>query len=187
MAGSLGRQSWSTARSGARRGLTLVEVLIGLGVLVTGVLPCLLLFSGHERESALIGQRLVVANHLRELADRTSSECIAGHFRQAAFERGPATRVIGFSETGLSVQERAQFWPSEIVPGLYLLRVEVRWKDPTGSFPGPHELSHVRLVADPEWGSRHHEWPPRSAPGARERATVAEPGAGPAPREGGSR
>lgn len=148
-----------------RRGITLVEVLIALIIMVLGILPVLGLYGSEDRESAFIGQKLMVANHLRELADQTQSTLFARHFADGAFEEPrqgePAIeKVLGGTEVGLKIKQRIQLYPSDKVPGLYVLRVQAQWVDPTGSLPGVREHVLQRLVADPEFGSRHTAWPP---------------------------
>ena len=49
---------------------------------------------------------------------------------------------------------------SSRTPGLFEIKASVQWQDATGTLTAPHEQSLVRLVADPEWGSRHRAWPP---------------------------
>jgi hypothetical protein len=147
----------ATAEAGAqaRAAITLVEVLLGIVILVLGLVPVLTLYSSEERESAFISQKLLVTNHLRELADRTQSECITSRFARRAFEHGPRERALGGAGAGLSIFERVQVYPSEESPGLWVVRVEARWQDPSGALSGWREQVMLRLICDPEWGSRH--------------------------------
>lgn len=153
-----------------RRGITLTEVMIAVLVMVLGILPVLTLFSSEDREAAFIGQKLVVQNYLRELADLTQSHCIAQHFTRGAFEEGPRPYVLPGAGDGIPITERVQVFPSEKVPGLYSLRVEARWTDPTGQLPGVREQVLTRFVCDPDFGTRHTAWPPAASP-----ATVVNP------------
>lgn len=157
-------------RASARSGITLTEVMIAILVMVLGIVPVLTLFSSEDRETAFIGQKLVVQNYLRELADRAQSECIAQHFTRGAYEDGPRKAELPGMGDGMSLTERIQFFPSEKVPGLYLLRVEAHWTDPTGQLPGVREQVLTRLVCDPVFGTRHTAWPPGASP-----ATVVTP------------
>jgi hypothetical protein len=148
-----------------RAGITLPEVLIALIIMVLGILPVLTLYGSEDRESAFIGQKLMVANHLRELADQTQSTLFARHFADGAFEdpkpgEPVVEKVLGGTEVGLKVKQRIQVYPSDKVAGLYVLRVQAQWVDPTGSLPGVREHVLQRLVADPEFGSRRSTWPP---------------------------
>lgn len=143
-----------------REGITLTEVLIALFIMVLGILPVLTLQSTEDRESAFIGQKLMVANHLRELADQTQSTLFARHFRDGAYEEPLTEKALGGPAIGLKVKQRVQVYPSDKVPGLYVLRVEAHWTDPTGSLKGVREHVLQRLVTDPEFGSRHTTWPP---------------------------
>ncbi|MBI4860238.1 MAG: hypothetical protein HY815_08240 [Candidatus Riflebacteria bacterium] len=146
----------------ASSGLSLLEVLIASTILVIGAIPILGLFQTEEKEAVLIAQRLLVSNYLREVADRTQSVCIAARFDRRAFEEGPRTVNPGGSG-GLTIVERIQFHPAAQTPGLFNLRVEGRWKDPTGNFHGWRQIVLERLIADPDWGTRHGRGP--AAPG----------------------
>lgn len=153
-----------------RRGVTLTEVLIAILVMVLGILPVLTLFSSEDRESAFIGQKLIVQNYLRELADLTQSNCITQHFQRGAFEEGPREVTIASIGEGLKITERIQFFFSEKVPGLYTLRVEAHWSDNTSHVPAVREQVLTRLICDPDFGTRHTQWPPGVSP-----ATVVKP------------
>jgi hypothetical protein len=153
-----------------RRGITLTEVLIAVLVMVLGILPVLTLFSSEDRESAFIGQKLVVHNYLRELADLTQSACITNHFQRGAFEEGPRQVTVAAVGDGIKVTERVQFFPTEKVPGLYVLRVEAHWTDNTSNVNAVREQVLTRMICDPDYGTRHTAWPPGVSP-----ATVVTP------------
>lgn len=154
----------------ARSGITLTEVMIAMLVMVLGILPVLTLFSSEDRESSFIGQKLVVQNYLRELADLAQSNCITQHFARGAFEEGPReVKLPAVGDNG-KLTERIQFFYVDRVPGLYVLRVEAHWQDPTGQLPGVREQVLTRLICDPDFGTRHTAWPPGASP-----ATVATP------------
>lgn len=153
-----------------RRGITLTEVLIAILVMVLGILPVLTLFSSEDRESAFIGQKLIVQNYLRELADLTQSNCITQHFQRGAFEEGPRVVTVAAVGDGLKLTERIQFFPTEKKPGLYVLRVEAHWTDNTSTVQSVREQVLTRLVCDPDYGTRHTAWPPGVSP-----ATVVTP------------
>ena len=133
-------------------------------VMVLGILPVLTLFGSEDKEAAFIGQKLVVQNYLRELADLTQSTIILDHFASGAFEK-PAAKVYagGDAKDGFEITQRVQFFPMEKTPGLYTLRVEAHWADPTGTLPGVREQVLTRLICDPDFGTRHAVWPPGSA------------------------
>lgn len=133
-----------------RRGLTLLEVLVGVVILVLGVLPSIGLFSQEERESRLVAQKLMAATHLRERADQIQSRVITERFEVAAFEEGPVMRTLGEGAGSITVQERVQFWRCDQTPGLFQLRVEARWQDKVGGLTGWREHVVMRLIADPE-------------------------------------
>lgn len=153
-----------------RSGITLTEVLIAVLVMVLGILPVLTLFSSEDRESAFIGQKLVVHNYLRELADLTQSNCITQHFQRGAFEEGPRQVTIASVGDGIQITERVQFFFNEKVPGLYTLRVEAHWPDNTSTVPVVREQVLTRFICDPDYGTRHTAWPPAVSP-----ATVVTP------------
>jgi hypothetical protein len=145
-----------------RHGITLTEVMIAMLVMVLGIMPLLTLFSQEDRESSFIGQKLIVQNYLRELADQTQSTCIAEHFTRGAFEVGPREAILPQAGDGVKITERIQMIFSDKVPGLYTLRIEAHWKDPTGVLPGVREQILTRLMCDPDFGTRHTQWPPGS-------------------------
>lgn len=138
----------------ARHGFSLTEVLVGLTIAVLASVPILTLYQGEERESALTVRHLLVANRLRELVDRTRSECIRDHFRHRAYERASLPVGIG-AGCGLRIAERVQVMPALRTAGLYLVRAEAKFSDPTGGLPGEREMVLEQLVADPEWGACH--------------------------------
>ena len=144
--------------------------MIAVLVMVLGILPVLTLFGSEDRESAFIGQKLVVQNYLRELADMTQSNCITQHFQRGAFEEGPRQVALAAVGEGAKITERIQFFPSEKSPGLYVLRVEAHWADPTSNTHAVREQVLTRLVCDPDYGTRHTQWPPGVTP-----ATVVGP------------
>ena len=150
----------------SRSGITLTEVMIAMLVMVLGIVPVLTLFGQEDRETAFVGQKLVVETYLRELADETQSNCIADHFQKGAYEIGTQETILPAAGDGVKITQRIQFFPSEKVAGLYVLRVEAHWKDPTGQLQGIREQVMTRLVADPDWGTRHTQWPPGSTAAA---------------------
>jgi hypothetical protein len=125
--------------------------MIALVILVLAVVPILSLYEGEEKESMLIGQRLLVANYLKELTDRTQSACIQEHFSRKAFEQGPFTVHIDTGGAGVSITQRVQFMPAVQTAGLFMIRVEGQWRDPLGV----KNMVLMRMVTDPEWGFRH--------------------------------
>lgn len=125
-----------------RRGLTVLEVLIGVILLVLGAIPLLALFQSQEQETGLIVERLMVTNHLRRELDRLESRSIATRFTSPTVREGPAAVHVGGKREGITVQVTRQLEPSDLVPGLSEARVTARWKD--------RELDLTRLVADPE-------------------------------------
>jgi len=149
-----------------RSGITLAEILIAMLVMVLGILPVLTLFSSEDRETAFIGQKLIVETYLHELADLTQSSYIGEHFSRGAFDSGPQDQLLPAAGDGVKVTQRVQIYPSEKVSGLYVMRVEAHWKDPTGQLPGMREQVLTRLMADPDWGTRHTTWPPGSTAAA---------------------
>jgi hypothetical protein len=145
-------------------GMSVLEIVIGTVVFLIGIIPVLSLFSGQERETQLVGEKLLVVNRLRSLADLVHCRYIAAHFPQAKMEVAPREHVIGGDDHPFIIEEQLSCEPSKETPGLFRVKVKARWKDPTGTIAGPHEQSLQRLIADPEWGSRH-EGPTARAPG----------------------
>jgi hypothetical protein len=145
-------------------GMTVLEIVIGIVLFLIGLVPVLTLFSGQERETQLVGEKLLVVNRLRSLLDLVHCRYIAGHFPQAKMEVAPREHVIGGADHPFVIEETIQAEPSKETPGLFRVMVHARWKDPTGNIQGTHEQSLQRLIADPEWGARH-EGPTARAPG----------------------
>ena len=83
-----------------RSGITLAEILIAMLVMVLGILPVLTLFSSEDRETAFIGQKLIVETYLHELADLTQSSYIGEHFSRGAFDSGPQDQLLPPSRRG---------------------------------------------------------------------------------------
>lgn len=144
------------------QGLTVLEVLIGVTLLVLGVVPVLALFSSQEQESGIIAERLLVTNHLRRQLDRLESRAVATHFAQPSIAEGPQAAMVGGKTEGLALEEKLELAPSDLVPGLYEAKVSATWQDPTGKATARRDLSLTRLVVDPERGAAHRDWPPRA-------------------------
>lgn len=147
-----------------RRGVTVLEVLIGTILLVICSIPVLELFGSQEHESGLIAERLLVTNHLRRQLDRLESRAVATRFRIPALAEGPMPAFVGGKSLGITIEERRELLPSDLVPGLFEARIVARWQDPTGKTPGHRELELTRLIADPERGAGHRVWPPKLLP-----------------------
>jgi hypothetical protein len=149
-----------------RHALTLLEVLVGVSIFLIGVAPLLGLFSGQERESQFVGERLLVVNRLRSLLDLVQCRYISEHFMTPSTDTGEREYTIGGGERPLKIHERVRTRTSDQTPGLVKIEVSASWQDPTGTVVGTHVQTLERLIADPEWGSRH-QGPTSRQPGPK--------------------
>lgn len=147
-----------------RKGLTVLEVLIGVVLLVLGSIPVLALFGSQEQETGLIAERLLVINHLRRQLDRLESHAVATRFAVPVFTPPAAQVHVGGKALGITIDESRSLEPSPVQRGVFEARVIARWQDPTGKTPGFRQLELARLICDPERGAAHRTWPPVVTP-----------------------
>jgi hypothetical protein len=134
-----------------RRGLTVLEILVGLVLLAVVAIPIATLSRVQECEGELLAERLLVTQRLNELADGLECASLIDRFTTLPVV-APRTHEIG-GPGGLEIEEEAQV--TQESSGLYRIRVKARWRNALGRFRTFKDMESVRFVADPEWGSRH--------------------------------
>ncbi len=124
-------------RGGARRGFTIVEITVALGILSVGILLVaqMALWSLHERRrQALREEALEAAANVLEAARAGPWEQLTPEW--AAAQRLPASLTAELREAKLNVRVE----PEESLPAARRVSVEITWRHEDGTAARPVSL-----------------------------------------------
>ena len=130
-----------------RRGFTLLEILVGLGVLAALSVPLFQMFSGQRQEVAWSNREA----RLQALATADLLEAEARLVRsnfQAPEGKTSRTIPVGEGADAVQVEEVVNIAAAGPVAGLYRVDIVLTWKDPRQG--GSKNLQRTKLVVNRE-------------------------------------
>lgn len=136
-----------------KRGLSLVEMLVGITIFTMAFLPIMDLFRGQVRQVGLTRHHLLAQEKAQVLLQAEVDRLLMTRFAAPSSEgRSPeAAREMPVLETPFMGQVEAL--PSETVKGLWEIRARVAWSEGVGAKLRRRELTLVRLLSDPMGGA----------------------------------
>ena len=137
-----------------RRGLSLVEILIGITLVGVALLPLITLHRGHTVQATHAGSLLRAHTHMMGLLGEAESRLHAARFRSEPTVSGPTSRDVPWGAGVRDVADTVSISPSPHTTGLWEIRVVVTWRDLLAGDAHERQRTAVRLVADPTYEGR---------------------------------